>query len=148
MKIAELIKTEKYLNYIQELNRYQNPTVNVDTTEDRLNFLIHIEQNFLNLAQLDCSHIEWVIDNFRLQSIKFIVACDQKFSQLDKQEISQNVEYSAPDLTFPIGHLINFYLIHNNLDLGEYVKKLRIPKTKQYIKDLQEIYTHSMSKKD
>lgn len=140
MNISELILTEQYLSFVKELNQYQNPKVNMDADLKKLDILIDIEERCLAWANITCNDILWVIDNYKLEAIRFIVDCYNQFSKPEKEELSQNIEYLEPDLTFPIGHLINLYLIHNNMDFKGYIKKLRVPKEKKYIDDLLKIY--------
>ncbi|NIF24290.1 hypothetical protein F3J40_22205 [Pantoea sp. Acro-835] len=53
-----------------------------------------------------------------------------------------NIINLAPKINFPIGHLIEYYLLSKRpIDLLEYVTKIRIPGPRKYVKEIGVIFS-------
>ena len=53
-----------------------------------------------------------------------------------------NIINLAPQVNFPVGHLIECYLLSRRPgDLLEYVTKIQIPGPKKYVKEIEKIFS-------
>lgn len=165
MDIRSFIQHEVYKAYLEELNKYLTEKIDLSGSvsealkitygtdkyhkhleDEYIEDLLNIESELLEMANIGFENLMEIILNNRDQTIIFIDECYKKFSKLTEKEKREVVAELPPYLTFPIGYLINFYLIKNKLNIREYVKKQGIPNANKCIKDLIEIYEYSIKK--
>jgi hypothetical protein len=138
MKLTEFMQSDFYLNYLDDLDK--EIPVKIDRVSIVHDFIIKIELDSLNHASLTLGDIKWLIENHRLKTIRYIVKKQKNYTEPDGGK--DNIINLAPKVNFPVGHLIEYYLLlRRPSDLLEYVKKIRIPGAKKYVREIEGFFS-------
>ncbi|NBF11944.1 hypothetical protein GV818_25175 [Pseudomonas sp. Fl4BN1] len=79
------------------------------------------------------------MSNHRRKTISYAVNKYKAYIEPDGG--GENIVNEAPQINFPIGHLIEYFLILNHPErLVEYIKSSKIPSTKKYAKEINGIF--------
>ncbi|HAT2607207.1 TPA: hypothetical protein I8235_000120 [Kluyvera intermedia] len=72
--------------------------------------------------------------------MRYILKKQETYTEPDGGK--DNIINLAPKVNFPIGHLIEYYLLSRRPnDLLGYVTKIRIPGPKKYVKEIERIFS-------
>ncbi|EMH4164454.1 hypothetical protein RJ498_003777 [Pluralibacter gergoviae] len=108
--------------------------------------LLSYDANKINLSGALLSDLEFILCNRLELFLKYLdVKLKIILSESDQQEGNDDedvlIKRLLPYKNFLIIHLIEYYLIENNIDgLDDYLKKIRIPNSKKYSMQIQKIY--------
>lgn len=137
MKLAEFMQSDFYMNYLDDLDKKM--LVKIDRVSVIHEIIKKIELESLSYASLSLDNLKWLIDNYRFNTIDYIVFKQKKYIEADGGK--DNIVNVTPKINFPIGHLIEFYIILKKPEeLVEYIKKIRIPSVKKYAKEIIDIF--------
>lgn len=98
----------------------------------------------MDLAELKAQDLLALVDQHPRAVIEYISCKLATFSEPDGGP--DNVVNEPLPLTFPIGHLIEFALFEQDADIGVYLKKLGIPKAKQYQAQIRSLFENLMKR--
>lgn len=142
MKLTEFMQSDFYLNYLDDLDKEM--LVKIDRVSIVHDIILKIELDSLNYASLTLGDIKWLIENHRFKTICYILKKQEKYSEPDGGK--DNIVNLAAKINFPIGHLIEYYLLSERPnDLLDYVTKIRIPGSKKYAKEIGKIFSEIKS---
>lgn len=138
MKLTEFMRSDFYLSYLDDLDKKM--PVKIDRVSIVQDIILKIEIDSLNYASLTLCDIKWLIENYRFKTMHYILKKQVKYTEPDGGK--DNIVNLAPKINFPIGHLIEYYLLSKRpSDLLEYVKKIRIPGPNKYVKEIEKIFS-------
>ncbi|EOF6320273.1 hypothetical protein ACK1HU_003830 [Salmonella enterica] len=141
--LREFIKTNDYISLLNEVIGRLNVNVSKDEPSSQM-LNIHAEcvnKSGINLGELN--------ELCRSEKEHLVVFAKLKFAEIEDDEDDYNDSDDKPEtleiLPFPksflIGDIIEFYFLKNNpLALADYLKKLRIPSSAKYARELKSIY--------
>ncbi|EHL9704203.1 hypothetical protein [Salmonella enterica] len=142
MKLTEFMQSDFYLSYLDDLDKEM--LVKIDRASTVHDVIIKIELDSLNYASLTLDDLKWVIEKYRFKTICYILKKQEKYTEPDGGK--DNIVNQAPKVNFPIGHLIEYYLLSKRpSDLLDYVTKIRIPDSKKYVKEIGKIFSEIKS---
>ncbi|WP_317635620.1 hypothetical protein [Xylocopilactobacillus apicola] len=97
------------------------------------------ENEALQFSSVSLDDICWLITNYRDETISYII---KKYARyIEPNGGKDNIVNLPPKINFPIGHLIEFFLMLKAPDkLASYIRKIRIPDAHQYVKEITEIF--------
>ncbi|HGY3716631.1 TPA: hypothetical protein ACNVDX_002269 [Citrobacter gillenii] len=138
------IKTKNYISLFNEVTERLN--INTDKNEPSSQlFNIHagcVNKSGVSLGELEklCDlEKERLVEYARLKNIE-IEDDEDEYNESDDKAVT--LEILPFPKSFLIGDLIEFYLLKNNPSaLTDYLKKLRIPGSLKYAKELKSIYS-------
>ncbi|WP_437432938.1 hypothetical protein [Yokenella regensburgei] len=141
--LREFIKTNDYISLLNEVIERMNINVSKDEPSSQM-FNIHadcVNKSGINLDVLNelCySEKEHLV---AFTKLKFAEIEDDEDDYNDDGDKSETLEILPFPKTFLIGYIIEFYFLKNNPSaLADYLKKLRIPNSIKYAKELKSIY--------
>lgn len=137
MRLIEFMQSDLYVNYLDDLD--EKMSVKIDRVSTLHGIVEKIELDSLNYASLTLEDLKWLIENYRIKTINYILIKLEKYTEPDGG--NDNIVNLAPKINFPIGHLIEFYiLLKKPEELIGYIKKIRIPDAKKYGKEITSIF--------
>lgn len=138
MKLTEFMQSDFYLNYLDDLDKEMPVKIyRVSIVHD---VILKIELDSLNYASLTLGDIKWLIENHRFETMRYILKKQETYTEPDGGR--DNIINLAPKVNFPIGHLIEYYLLSRRPnELLQYVTKIRIPGPKKYVKEIEKIFS-------
>ncbi|MDX5698223.1 hypothetical protein SGP15_24735 [Brenneria sp. L4-2C] len=136
MTLDEFTRSDYYISYLHELESAILKKIHILEMEP---VLMKIYNRYIDAAGISAEDLKWVIENRRKQSIFFIKNKYMTYFEADGGE--DNIVNEPLKLNFPIGHLIEFFLILDKPEkLIEYIKSIRIPNAKKYAKEITSIF--------
>lgn len=142
--LREFIKTNDYVSLLNEVINRLNINVSKDEPSSQM-FNIHAEcvnKSGINLGELNrlCySEKERLVAFAKLKLAEIEDDDDDYNEDDDKPETLETLPFPK---TFLIGYIIEFYFLKNSPSaLVDYLKKLRIPGSQKYAKELKSIYS-------
>lgn len=126
------------MNYLDDLDKEMPVKIyRVSIVHD---VILKIELDSLNYASLTLGDIKWLIENHRFETMRYILKKQETYTEPDGGR--DNIINLAPKVNFPIGHLIEYYLLSRRPnELLQYVTKIRIPGPKKYVKEIEKIFS-------
>jgi len=136
MTLDELTRSDCYVSYLHELENEILKKIDISKMEP---VLIKIYNMYMDTAGISAEDLKWLIENCRGQSIFFIKNKHMTYFEPDGGE--DNIINEPLKLNFPIGHLIEFFLMLNKPErLIDYIKSIRIPNANKYAKEITDIF--------
>ncbi|EOG2147348.1 Uncharacterised protein [Salmonella enterica subsp. arizonae] len=142
--LREFIKTNDYVSLLNEVIERLNINVSKDEPSSQM-FNIHadcVNKSGINLNELNelCySEKERLVVFTKL---KLAEIEDDEDDYNDNDDKSKTLEILPFPRAFLIGYIIEFYFLKNNpYALADYLKKLRVPSSIKYAKELKSIYS-------
>ena len=119
----------------------------IATNKEEVSFvLLEYDANKINLSGASLSDLKSILSE-RLDSflkyigLKLNIILNESDQQEGNDEKDVIIKRLLPYQNFLIVHLLEYYLIVNNVDnLNDYLKKIRIPNSKKYCAQIQKIY--------
>lgn len=137
MALLNFMKSDFYTSYLNDLDK--NMPISIDRETAIHSIIIKVMTASLENSSVSLDDIEWLINNHRHKTISYIVNKYKTYIEPDGG--NENIVNEAPQINFPIGHLIEYFLILNHPErLVEYIKSSRIPSAKKYAKEINEIF--------
>ena len=137
MKLTEFMQSDFYVSYLDDLD--ERMSIKIDRISTLHGIVEKIELDSLNHASLTLEDLKWIIDNYRVRTIHYILIKLKKYTESDGGD--DNIVNLSPKINFPIGHLIEFYiLLKKPEELFDYIKKIRIPDARKYVKEITNIF--------
>lgn len=138
MKLDEFMQSDVYVDFLNDLDK--SLSEKIDRKSKVYDVIINLMEKWLEYASLSYDDLLWVILNCSSGSISYIVKKQIAYTEANGGK--DNVINQAPKVNFPIGHLIEYYLLLKRPgDLLEYVTKIRIPGPKKYTKEISKIFS-------
>lgn len=140
MDILSFMNSDFYMSYLDDLD--EKMPVRIDREATVHSAIIEVEVASLESSSVSLGDIEWLIKNYRSKTIKYIVAKYNSYIEPDGGD--EGIVNEAPQINFPIGHLIEYFLILNHPErLVDYIRSSRIPSAKKYAKEINGIFLES-----
>ncbi|EJX0634496.1 hypothetical protein ODD08_004622 [Salmonella enterica] len=137
MKLIEFIQSDFYASYLNDLD--EKMAIKIDRVSPLHRIIEKIELDSLNCASLTLDDLKWLIENYRLKTIHYIIMKLEKYTEPDGGK--DNIVNLPPKVNFPIGHLIEFYILLKKQErLLDYIKEIRIPDSKKYTKEITKMF--------
>ncbi|MDO5681144.1 MAG: hypothetical protein Q4G54_12570 [Pelistega sp.] len=141
MDLKELIEQDEYKAFLVDLDKLL--PVKIDYKARLIPAYFELFERLLSYANASSKDILYVIRNHKNAAIRYIIDTKEEMS---KEPLEEGVvEILPPNIIIPIGALIEFYIFDQNGDLNDYMKKMRMPGAKKYIKQLTEIFNTAMA---
>lgn len=138
MKLTEFMQSDIYTAFLDDLDK--SLSEKIDRKSKVYGVIINLMEKWLEYASISYDELSWVILNHREESIDYIVK--KQITYTEPNGGKDNIVNQAPGINFPIGHLIEYYLLSRRPnDLIEYVKKIQIPGPKKYVKEIEKIFS-------
>ncbi|EJI0929566.1 hypothetical protein PAH69_000039 [Salmonella enterica] len=146
--LREFIKTNDYVSLLNEVIERLNINVSKDEPSSQM-FNIHadcVNKSGINLNELNelCySEKERLVVFTKLKLAEIEDdEDDDNDNDNDNDDKSKTLEILPFPRVFLIGYIIEFYFLKNNpYALADYLKKLRVPSSIKYAKELKSIYS-------
>ncbi|QKJ85258.1 hypothetical protein PMPD1_0277 [Paramixta manurensis] len=136
MTLNDFMHTESYEEYLDALDRVLPEKI--DRVTPIHDFIIEVDNESLQQAKVSLDALDELIKNDRDKTINWIVKKNDAYLESGGED---NIVNNAPQINFPIGHLIEYYLLAYHPDgLVAYIKAIGIPGAKKYAKELNELY--------
>jgi hypothetical protein len=120
MKLTDFMQSDIYMSFLDDLEK--SLSEKIDRKSKVHDVVIILMEKWLGYASLSFDDLCWVILNCRSTSINYIVKKQEAYTEPDGGK--DNIVNQAPKVNFPIGHLIEYYLLSKRPDdLLEYIKK-------------------------
>lgn len=138
MTLDEFMQSEDYVKYLDELDKVLPEKIDRTSRIDEV--VIEIENDSLQYASVKPEELAELIKKDNGKTISYIMEKHEKFFEPDGGE--DNITNKPPQLNYPVGHLIEYYLLSNKAEsLLDYIRSVGIPNAKKYVSDLMRIYT-------
>lgn len=138
MTTNELICRPQYRSFLDHLEqRLAQPVGRTPLEEGLTDFYDYS----LQLAGLDGDRLLTIIEQQPQAILNYICAKLDTFSEPEGGE--DNIVDEPLPVTLPLGHLIEFALLGEDDRIADYLKQLRIPKAKQYQKQITALFSSS-----
>jgi len=143
MTLNEFMHTESYANYLDALDLVLPEKI--DRVTPVHDFIIEVDNESLQHAAVSFDELDALIKNDREKTIAWIVKKNEKYLETGGED---NIVNKAPQINFPIGHLIEYRLLERNPEgLVDYIKAIGIPGAKKYAKELSTLYAEIQESK-
>lgn len=143
IEIHEFINNFLYKKALDELEKKYK----IFTNEEELpHILFEYDANDINLSGASLSDLETILANsldsfLKYTALKLSIFLNEPDEQEGNDEEDVLIERRPPYKNFLIIHLLEYYLITNDVDnLNIYLKKIKIPNSKKYGEQLKKIY--------
>ncbi|ELY3362346.1 hypothetical protein SMW69_002879 [Salmonella enterica] len=138
MNLIEFMRTDDYIKYLDDLDNYLPEKI--DRKSELYDVVVDLLNDWLSYSSVSIDELNWLILNHRRETINYIVKKNFIYTEPDGGE--DDIINERPGVYFPISHLIEYYLLLKNSDvLCSYIKKNRIPKAKQYTKEIANLFS-------
>ncbi|WP_017349671.1 MULTISPECIES: hypothetical protein [Pantoea] len=138
MNLIEFMRSDIYVDFLNDLDK--SLSEKIDRNSKVYDVVVNLMEKWLEYASLSFDDLNWVILNCRSESIKYIIKKQVTYREANGGK--DNIINLAPKINFPIGHLIEYYLLSKRpIDLLEYVTKIRIPGPRKYVKEIGVIFS-------
>ncbi|EFB2839708.1 MULTISPECIES: hypothetical protein [Escherichia] len=138
MRLAEFMQSDIYVDFLNDLDK--SLSEKIDRKSKVYDVVVNLMEKWLEYASMSFDDLHWVISNCRSDSISYIVKKQVTYTEANGGK--DNIINQAPKINFPIGHLIEYYLLSKRPnDLLDYVTKIRIPGSKKYVKEIGKIFS-------
>lgn len=136
MTLNEFMHTESYAQYLDALDLALPEKI--DRATPVHDFIIEVDNESLQHAAVSFDELNELITHQREKTIAWIIKKNETYLESGGED---NIVNKAPQINFPIGHLIEYRLLERNPDeLVNYIKAIGIPGAKKYAKELSNIY--------
>lgn len=142
MTLTEFINTDNYQKYLDELN---NSLLirKIDKTGKVYDVITNVQIKWLQHAIISLDELSFLIVSHKKSTIKYIVQKQVFYNEPNGGE--DNLVHEAPNVNFPIGHLIEFFILLKKPDeLMSYLKAIRMPGPKKYASEITNIFNEAM----
>jgi len=140
MTSNQLITRPEYRSFLDALEqRLGQPVGRAPLEEGLTDFYDYC----LELAGFDGDRLLAIIQQQPQATQNYICAKIETFSEPEGGE--DNIVDEPLPLTLPLGHLIEYALLGQDDRIADYLKQLRIPKAKQYQKQISELFNKSIN---
>ncbi|WP_081297875.1 MULTISPECIES: hypothetical protein [unclassified Gilliamella] len=142
-EIRDFINSSLYKTALDKLEKKYKITTN---GKELPSVLFEYDANEINLSGATLSDLKNILSNnlasfLKYIAIKFVVLFDEPDEQEGNDEKDVTISVNAPYENFLIIHLLEYYLLTNDVDnLINYLKKIKIPYSKKYCGQLKKIY--------
>ena len=143
----KLMNSDSYKSLLDELKATGIKFSKEDTPLSRMMILLQYPIDFAKKSGVEVTELEKLIStnverhkviNFILEKLEFF---DDGIIDEGADEPPELIEVHLAEKNFAIGHLIEYYLLENNLSvLEKALVLLRTPRAKKYLQDLKRIY--------
>lgn len=138
MTLEDFMRTESYVKYLDELDKALPEKI--DRVSKIHEVIMEVEKESLECASVSPEELDELIRKHPYKTISYIIKKHENFFEPDGGE--DNIFNKPPQLNYPIGHLIEYYLLLNTPeDLQKYIKGIGMPNAKKYAKELTDIYS-------
>ncbi|WP_178125107.1 hypothetical protein [Pseudomonas sp. Fl4BN1] len=137
MALLNFMKSDFYTSYMNDLDKEMPVSIDRETAIHSI--IIEVITTSLERSSVSLDDMEWLMSNHRRKTISYAVNKYKAYIEPDGG--GENIVNEAPQINFPIGHLIEYFLILNHPErLVEYIKSSKIPSTKKYAKEINGIF--------
>lgn len=142
MTLAEFMYSEDYNKYLDKLDG-SLLLMKIDRAEEPHKVVIELQSRWLILAEVTPDDLLALVTNYEENTIKYMVQKQVAYTEPDGGE--DNIVNHPPRIDFPIGHLIEFFiLLKKPKELMGYLKAIRMPGPKKYASEITNIFNEAM----
>ena len=137
MSLHDLIDEAFYREYLLTVEKKLSKTINMESKIHEI--VLEEEQESLIKANVSINDLKWLIENFSAETARYMAKKYEMYIEPDGGK--EGIKNEPPMANFPIGHLIEYYLILKKPEgLVDYIRSIHIPNAKKYAKEIKEIY--------
>ena len=138
MTLNDFINEAFYRDYLITVEeRLAEKIVEIDPKY--IDIILNFENESLRKAGVSTDDLKWLIENHRGETAQYIAIKIKIFREPDGGE--EGIVNLPPTIDFPIGHLIEYFLILNKPELLDgYIRSIHIPSAKKYVKEIKKVF--------
>ena len=137
MTLKDFMNETFYREYLQVIEK--NILEMIDMESEVHEIILNFENESLEKSGVSINDLKWLIENHCDKTSQYIAKKNAIYVEPDGGE--EGIINDPPMVFFPIGHLIEYYLILKKPErLVDYLRSIHIPNAKKYAKEIKEIY--------
>jgi hypothetical protein len=137
MTLNDFMNEASYRDYLLIVEEKLSEKIDAELEVNEI--VLNLLNEFLEKAEVSLSDLKWLLENHREETAYYIAKKYEMYHEPDGGE--EGIINDPLMLNFPIGHLIEYYLILKKPEkLVDYIRSIRIPGAKKYAKEIKKIF--------